>query len=55
VVERLTDGKTEEPGDLCFTGRWLIVPGLKLLHFARAQPAEVAKNVLIIWVAWRIG
>ena len=23
---------------------WLIVPGLNLLHFARAQPAEVAKN-----------
>jgi hypothetical protein len=32
-----------------------IVPGLNLLHFARAQPAEVAKNSLIVWVAWRIG
>ena len=32
-----------------------IVPGLNLLHFARAQPAEVAKNGLIVWVAWRIG
>jgi len=34
---------------------WLIVPGLNLLHFARAQRAEVAKNGPIVWVAWRIG
>src|ERR1700761_3674362 len=37
------------------TSRPLVREGLNRLHFARAQAAEVAKNGLIVWVAWRIG